>query len=93
VAATVTALVGYAAAAVGTVLMLPQVIRSWRTRRVNDVSLGMVWLYVANCALWLAYGLMADVRPVSVTNALALVISLVQLALKLRDGAAPSSRA
>jgi MtN3 and saliva related transmembrane protein len=93
-AATVTALVGYAAAVVGTVLMLPQVIRSWRTRQVNDISLGMVWLYVANCALWLAYGLLADLRPVWLTNALALVISLVQLGLKLRYGsAAPSSRA
>jgi MtN3 and saliva related transmembrane protein len=92
-AATVTTLVGYVAAAVGTVLMLPQVIRSWRTRHVDDVSLGMVWLYVANCALWLAYGLMAGVRPVWLANAFALAISLVQLTLKLRHGAAPASRA
>jgi MtN3 and saliva related transmembrane protein len=92
-AATVTTLVGYAAAVTGTVLMLPQVIRSWRTRQVDDVSVGMVWLYVVNCALWLAYGILADVRPVWVANAFAFAISLVQLALKLHYGAAPSSRA
>jgi uncharacterized protein with PQ loop repeat len=89
--AAVTTVVGYLAAAAGTVLMLPQVIRSWRTQLVNDVSLGMVWLYVANCALWLAYGLLADLRPVWLTNACALVISLVQLALKLRHGPRASS--
>lgn len=83
---TVTTVIGYLAAAVGTVLMLPQVIRSWRTREVSDLSLGMVWLYVANCALWLTYGLLADVRPVWITNAAALAISLVQLGLKLRHG-------
>jgi MtN3 and saliva related transmembrane protein len=92
-AATLTTLIGYVAAAVGTVLMLPQVIRSWRTRQVNDVSLGMVWLYVANCALWLAYGVMADLRPVWLANAFALVISLVQLGLKLHHSAASASRA
>jgi MtN3 and saliva related transmembrane protein len=92
-AATVTTLIGYVAAVVGTVLMLPQVVRSWRTRQVNDVSLGMVWLYVANCALWLVYGVMADLRPVWLANAFALVISLVQLGLKLHHGgAAPATR-
>jgi MtN3 and saliva related transmembrane protein len=86
----VTTVVGYLAAAVGTVLMLPQVIRSWRTQQVSDVSLGMVWLYVVNCALWLAYGLLADLRPVWLTNAAALLISLVQLALTVRHGRRPT---
>jgi MtN3 and saliva related transmembrane protein len=84
----VTNLIGYLAAVVGTVLMLPQVIRSWRTREMHDVSLGMVWLYVANCGLWLTYGLLADLRPVWLTNGAALAISLVQLWLKLRSGPA-----
>ena len=70
--------------------MLPQVIRSWRTKHVGDVSLGMVWLYVVNCALWLAYGLLADLRPVWLTNAAALVISLVQLGLTLRHRRRPA---
>jgi MtN3 and saliva related transmembrane protein len=86
----VTTVVGYLAAACGTILMLPQVIRSWRTRQVSDVSRGMVWLYVINCALWLAYGLLADLRPVWLTNAAALLISLVQLGLTVRYGRGPT---
>ena len=91
----VTTLFGYLASATGTVLMLPQVVRSWRTREVSDVSLGMVWLYVVNCALWLIYGLLASLRPVWLTNAAALAISLVQLYLKVRHSPAvgPSSAA
>jgi MtN3 and saliva related transmembrane protein len=79
-----TTLIGYAATAVGTVLMLPQVIRSWRTRRVDDLSLAMVLLYVANCSLWLVYGFLIDAGPVILANAAGLVISIVQLVLKLR---------
>lgn len=79
-----TTLVGYLAGAVGTVLMLPQVAHSWRTRHVDDLSLTMVCLYVVNCGLWLAFGLLAGVRPVWVTNAAALAISLVQFGLKMR---------
>lgn len=81
---SLTALVGYLAGAVGTVLMLPQVVQSWRTRQVDDLSLTMVCLYVVNCGLWLAFGLLAGVRPVWVTNAAALAISLAQLGLKVR---------
>ncbi len=76
--------IGYAATAVGTVLMLPQVIRSWRTRRVDDLSLAMVLLYFVNCSLWLVYGVLINAGPVIVANGAGLVISIVQLVLKLR---------
>lgn len=79
-------ILGYTAAAIGSMLMLPQVIRSWRTRAVDDLSFAMVLLYVTNCALWLAYGVLTGLPPVWLTNAIALAISLAQLALKLRYG-------
>lgn len=78
--------VGYLAACTGTVLMLPQVIRSWRTQRTGDVSVGMVWLYAVNCGLWLIYGLGAHLPPVWLANAVAFAISLVQLGLTMRYG-------
>jgi MtN3 and saliva related transmembrane protein len=80
----ITTVIGYAATAVGTVLMLPQVIRSWRTHRVDDLSLAMVLLYLGNCALWLVYGLLINAGPVIVANGAGLVIGVVQLVLKLR---------
>jgi MtN3 and saliva related transmembrane protein len=85
-----TDIIGYTAAVVGTMLMLPQVIKSWRTKQVDDLSFAMVILYFANCALWLAYGLLVDVRPVVLTNAISMVISVVLLGLKLRYRTVPS---
>jgi lactoylglutathione lyase len=79
-----TLVIGYAAAAVGMSFMLPQVLKSWKTRRVDDLSLASGALYCANCILWLTYGLLIASGPVVIANALALVISIVQVSLKLR---------
>lgn len=76
-------IVGYAASVVGISLMLPQVIKAVRTKRMRDVSLLMIILYVLNCALWLTYGLLLAAPPVILTNGTCLAISLLLLGLKL----------
>ena len=81
---TFTFLIGYAAVAVGTTFMLPQVVKSWKTKRVDDLSLASVTLYFANSILWLTYGLLIAAWPVAIANALALVISILQVFLKLK---------
>lgn len=94
--AAATSLLGYTAAAVGSVLMLPQVLQSWRTRQVNDLSMGMVLLYLINCALWMAYGGLEHSGPILLANGVGLVIGAAQLGMKLAfrarrgAGAAPS---
>ena len=80
----ITNVVGYTAAVIGTSLMLPQVYKSWKTKKVNDVSSGMLALYFLNCALWLAYGLLIFALPLILTNAIALLISIIQISLKIK---------
>ena len=52
-------LLGLAAATLTTGCWLPQLVRSWRTRSVGDIS----WLYLlvlgTGISLWLAYGVVA----------------------------------
>ncbi len=76
-------IVGYAATIVGTSLMLPQVYKSLKTKSVDDVSWGMLVMYFLNCSLWLTYGALIASMPLAVTNAIALVISVVQIGLKI----------
>ncbi len=82
----ITDIIGYAAATVGTILMLPQVYKSYRTRRVDDISMAMVIVYIVNCTLWEIYGWLLDSMPIILCNLIALVIAFVQLYLKLRLG-------
>jgi MtN3 and saliva related transmembrane protein len=82
----ITDIIGYAAATVGTILMLPQVYKSYRTRRVDDISMAMVIVYIVNCTLWEVYGWLLDSMPIILCNMIALVIAFIQLYLKLSFG-------
>ena len=77
-------IIGYSAAVIGTSLMLPQVIKSYKTKSVADLSWGMLILYFLNCALWLIYGILISASHLILTNAIALVINVIQVLLKLR---------
>lgn len=84
-------IIGFMAAAVGTSLMLPQVIKSIRTKKMDDVSSLMLLLYFVNCLLWLVYGLLIWAVPVILCNFIALIVSVIQLVLKKRYSRALSS--
>jgi uncharacterized protein with PQ loop repeat len=43
-----TNVIGYAAATVGTFLMIPQVIKAIRTKHMRDVSMWMIVAYIVN---------------------------------------------
>jgi len=82
--AMITEIIGFTAATVGTLLMLPQIIKSIKTKKVDDVSFGMLWLYFFNCLLWLMYGTLILAWPLILCNFIALLISIIQLFLKFK---------
>ena len=81
----VTAL-GLAAAACTTFSFLPQVLKVWRTRRADDISLGMYVVFCTGIVLWLTYGLLIGDLPLIVSNVvtLALAGSVLVLAVRYR---------
>jgi MtN3 and saliva related transmembrane protein len=79
----ITEIIGYLAATVGTVLMLPQVIKMIKTKHVKDISLLMTVVYLINCALWDVYGLLLSAIPLIVCNTIAFLIGIVQFYLRL----------
>lgn len=79
-----TNLIGYIAATVGTFLMVPQIVRSYKLKQTRDLSMVMVVLYVVNGVLWLTYGLLLSSLPLILANGIALIIGVVQLILKIK---------
>lgn len=77
-----TEIIGYIAAVVGTGLMLPQLIKMIQTKKVADISTGMLFMYFLNCLLWLSYGILINAWPVIICNFIALIISIIQIVLK-----------
>lgn len=77
-------IVGVSATVVGTSIMLPQIYKSLKTKKVSDISWGMLVLYFLNCLLWLVYGILIVAFPLIATNGIALCISILQIALKVK---------
>ena len=77
-------LVGYVAAVLTTISFVPQAWRTWRTRDVSGISLGMYIVFATGVFLWLVYGLLTSAWPVVIANAVTLALALAILAMKLR---------
>ena len=77
---------GYAAAFCTTVAFVPQVLRVWRTRSTEDISLKMFLVLVAGLCLWVVYGLARGEAPIVAANGLTLVLAGTILFFKLRHG-------
>lgn len=78
--------IGYAAAFFGTILMLPQTYKSYKTKRVDDISMSMLIVYIINCTLWEVYGWFIVSNPIIVCNLIALMIGVVQIVIKVKYG-------
>jgi MtN3 and saliva related transmembrane protein len=79
-----TDLLGFLAAALTSVAFLPQVLRVWRTRSAEDISLGMYAAFVCGVACWIGYGFLIDAWPVIIANGITLLLASAVLVLKLR---------
>ena len=79
-----TQIIGFGAAAVGSFIMLPQIIHSYRTKHVRDISNIMLGMYSLNNILWLTYGLLISDTPLTITNGIALILMGIQIVLKIR---------
>lgn len=76
--------VGLAAGTLTTLSFLPQVVKTWRTKAVRDLSLRMYLSLSAGVTLWLVYGLCVGSLSIVVANGLTLALSLSILVMKLR---------
>jgi MtN3 and saliva related transmembrane protein len=77
---------GYAAALCTTGAYVPQVLRVWRTRSTQDISLRMFLVLVTGLGLWLIYGLWLGEIPIIAANGVTLVLAGIILYFKIRHG-------
>ncbi len=87
-------LLGFVAGTLTTLAFLPQVIKTWRTKSSNDLSVGTLGMISTGVLLWLVYGLLVGDLPIIAANAvtLVLVVSIFVLALVYRKRDVSSAR-
>ena len=78
--------IGFVAGALTTLALLPQVLKSWRTKSTSDVSRRWILMLVTGAFLWIIYGFFISSVPVIVANIATLSLASMVLALKLKFG-------
>ena len=73
-----------AAAVLTTAAFAPQALKAWQSRSTKDVSLAMFTMMVTGNALWLAYGIMINDKPLMIANAVTLLLAGAILVAKIR---------
>lgn len=76
---------GYFAAVCTTVAYIPQVIKVYKTKSTNDISLGMFSLMTLGVFCWMIYGFLIDALPVILANLITLFLSAYIFIMKLKN--------
>jgi len=76
-------LLGLIAGLFTTIAFVPQVLKTWKSKQADDISLGMFVIFSIGVALWIAYGFIIGSLPVILANSITLTLALAILALKL----------
>ena len=77
-------LIGYFAGILIMISFIPQVIKSSKTRSVEDLSLGMVIATFIGSIFWVTYGIIIWSMPVAIMNYIFLLVVTYQLYLKIK---------
>ena len=77
-------MLGVLAGFLTTVGFIPQIIKGYRTKHMDDVSLLMPLVLGAGMLLWLLYGVSLENLPIVLWNAIAFSLNMVVVGLKLR---------
>lgn len=76
--------IGSCAAVCTTVSFVPQLVRVWRRKSADDISLIMFLLFSFGVLCWLVYGIGLGSWPMIAANVVTLTLALAILVLKLR---------
>ena len=77
-------LIGFAAGTLTTLSFVPQVLKTYRTKRCDDLSAGMLLAFTSGVVLWLVYGLFLRSAPIISANAVTLALLAAIGAMKIR---------
>jgi len=78
-------ILGLFAACLTTGALIPQVVKTWRTRSTHDLSIGMFSMIFTGTICWFIYGMLVVDIPIIFANGLACLFSSVILYFKIAE--------
>jgi MtN3 and saliva related transmembrane protein len=79
-----TQILGLVAGVLTASSLLPQVVKTIKEKKADEVSLVMLFVLLAGVSLWIVYGFKKDDFPIIATNCFSLLVNLVMIGLRIK---------
>ncbi len=77
-------LIGYLAGFLGTVAFVPQIVKTFKTKSSDDLSMPMLILSFMTYVLYVIYGVMLTLWPVIIPIGISLILTTILIALVIK---------
>ena len=74
---------GYFAAILTTLAFIPQLIKTLKTKKAEDVSLTTLIMFLTGVAAWIIYGIQISSKPILIANVITFLLNFLILIFKL----------
>ena len=75
---------GFLAGILTTFSFLPQVIKTYQTKRADDFNLAFMLMFTVGLIFWNIYGIMIGEWPIIAANSVTLVLNFILLGMKIK---------
>lgn len=79
-----TQIIGLAAGILTATSLIPQITKTLREKKADDVSLVMLLVLQAGLILWIVYGIKRNDLPIIATNCFSLLVNIFMVILRFR---------
>ncbi len=79
-----TQIIGLAAGVFTATSLIPQVIKTMKEKKAENVSLVMLLVLLAGLILWVVYGIKRTDWPIIITNCFSLLVNITMIILRVK---------
>ena len=76
--------IGIGAGVLTAISMLPQIIKTFRERKAEDISVVMILVVMSGIAAWIWYGILRKDAPIIYTNSFSFLLNSILLFLRFK---------
>lgn len=79
-----TQIIGLTAGILTASSLLPQLIKTIKEKKAEDISIIMLLVLLSGICLWIFYGIRRDDFPIIITNSLSLLLNIIMIFLRIK---------
>ncbi|HEY0040483.1 MAG TPA: SemiSWEET transporter [Flavisolibacter sp.] len=64
--------------------LLPQLIKTVREKKADEISKGMLFILMLGVATWIVYGVLRNDLPIIITNSFSLLLNITMITLRIK---------